>query len=57
MGDSRVLCAAREGNRDIVAILARESSLSVTLNEPELAALLRTATNLHYLAVGFSASD
>jgi len=52
-----VLCVAKEGKRDIADILARESPLSVILNEPELAALLSTATDLDYLAVGFIASE
>ena len=44
---------SEEGENDTENIIAREFSLTIILNNQELATLLCFPTNLKYLAIGF----
>lgn len=52
-----ILCVTEEGKSEIEDMLAREGSLTIILNEHQLATLFCTPSNLDYLAVGFIASE
>jgi len=48
---------SEEGEKDAEDVVARELSLTIILNNQELATLLCSPTNLEYLAIGFLSSE
>lgn len=52
-----IVYITEQGKSEFTGILSRESSLSVILNEHELATLLCTPTSLDHVAVSFIASE
>ena len=52
-----ILQVAEEGKTNIEAVVARECSLTIILNNRELVILLCSPINLEYLAVGFLSSE